>query len=203
MRRDARNTGELLAAYVDGVSELTADERKRVEARLAGDASLRAEEGELRALLGELRELPPQAHTSEPDWHALERSIGDAVGPGVPRPWWRRWRWVVPSVGLMVSAAAILVLILHHPERGAPPPFVIEPPAREVHEPADVVGVWLDGNALEVDPRALDTALDQLEPELADDGDAGDFGFLDELDDATLERVRAALDADTVHRKKG
>jgi anti-sigma factor RsiW len=205
MRRDASNTSELLAAYVDGVSELTTDERKRVEARLAGDASLRAEAGDLRALLGELRELPPQAHTSEPDWHALERSIGEAVGPSVPRPWWRRrWRWLVPSLGLVVSAAAILVVIIRHPDSGTTTGFVVAPPPREVQEPAaDVVGVWLDGNALEVDPTALDDALDELEPALADDGDDGDFAFLDELDDATLERVRAALDAHAVHRKKG
>src|SRR5262245_62960485 len=90
---DPRELG-LLTAYVDGVAELSPDERKRIEARLADDPPARADEAEVRALLGRLRELPPEGN--EPDWSAMERSIRAAVGSEVPRPWWRAWRWLVP-----------------------------------------------------------------------------------------------------------
>src|SRR5262245_52412748 len=98
-----RHEEELLTAYVDGVSELTAGERRAVEERIASDGALRAEADETRALLGRLRDLAPAADRASaaggPDWAALERSILDAVGPDVPRPWWRRlgWRWAMPA----------------------------------------------------------------------------------------------------------
>jgi len=211
MRRDARNTSELLAAYVDGVAELTSDERKRVEARLVDDGALRRDADDVRALLGELRELP--AHPSEPDWSALERSIGLAVGPVVPRPWWRRrWRWIVPAFGL-AAAAAILALVLHQPDTRATEPLALTPPSPEAPI-GDTVSLWLDGTAIEVAPSAA-RALDEIDADLLDDDGAavvgtGDvledpgFAFLEELDDATLERVRQALDAEPslIHRKK-
>ena len=211
MRGDARNTSELLAAYVDGVTELTPDERKRVEARLADDGELRSEASDLRALLGELRELP--AHPSEPDWSALERSIGEAVGPDVPRTWWRsRWRWIAPGLAI-VSAAAILAIVLHRPDTPVQAPEIaapvpIEKPVR------DTVALWLDGRAIEVGPSAAERALDELDDDLIESDAAlvptsGDvledpgFEFLDELDDATLEQVRAALEQESPQRKKG
>src|SRR5437667_9325055 len=94
-----RDVDHLLAAYVDGVAELTPDERKAVEARLASDPIARVEQAATRELLGSLRDLAP--HGNEPDWSAMERAIGDAVGPSVPRPWWRSraLRWLVPVFG--------------------------------------------------------------------------------------------------------
>ena len=213
MRRDARNTSELLAAYVDGVAELTSDERKRVEARLSDDGDLRREADDVRGLLGELRELP--AHPSEPDWSALERSIGDAVGPDMPRSWWRRrWRWIVPALGV-VTAAALLALLLHRPDTPVEAPKLVtpQPLAPQVR---DTVALWLDGRAIEVGPTTAARALDDMDDvdELIESDAAlvpagGDvledpgFAFLDDLDDATLERVRAALEQDSPPRKKG
>lgn len=212
MRGDARNTSELLAAYVDGVAELTTDERKRVEARLADDGALRREADELRGLLGELRELP--AHPSEPDWSALERSIGEAVGPETPRSWWRtRWRWIVPGCALVV-AAAILAIVLHRPDTPVQPPELVVP--QQLQTPVrETVALWLDGRAIEV-PVTAERALDELDDddELLESAAAlmptsGDvledpgFAFLDDLDDATLERVRAALEQASPPRKKG
>src|SRR5436305_1854220 len=93
-----RDTAELLAAYVDGVGELTALERRRVDRYLASDPVARSDEGATRELLGKLRELP----SNEPDWSALENSILDAVPDQVPglfsrllRParLLRGWRW--------------------------------------------------------------------------------------------------------------
>ena len=130
---------DLLAAYLDGVSELTADERRAVEARLADNGSdnragngsdngsdnraLRDEVESTRALLGKLRELPPETDAAGggPDWAALERSILGAVGTEAPRPWWRWWRrlgfrWAVPAIAL-AAAAAILALVVRAPER--------------------------------------------------------------------------------------
>jgi anti-sigma factor RsiW len=178
MRRD----DDLLAAYLDGVSELTADERRAVEARLADDGALRDEADATRALLGELRELPPEtdAPGGAPDWAALERSILGAVGPEVPRPWWRRFgfRWALPAVAL-VAAAAILALVVRAPDRAtAPAPGLARPgsgteqapgvapgspvPPGEAPAPApapaeETVALWLDGEDVEValDAEAL------------------------------------------------
>ncbi|HWU85966.1 MAG TPA: hypothetical protein VN253_01775, partial [Kofleriaceae bacterium] len=120
MRRDPRSPSELLAAYVDGVSELPAGERRALEERLADDEALRAEAAETRGLIGKLRELPRDG--GEPDWAVLERSICDAVGAEVPRSWWRRfgWRWVVPGMAL-AATAAVAALVLHAPAREAGP----------------------------------------------------------------------------------
>src|SRR4051812_39433380 len=85
---------ELLTAYVDGVAELSPDERHRIEAHLAEQPRARADQAAVRALLDQLRALPHEG--SEPDWVAMERSIRQAVGDAVPRPWWRNWRWLAP-----------------------------------------------------------------------------------------------------------
>src|SRR5688572_9157503 len=100
MRRD----DELLAAYVDGVTELTTEERRHVEELLARDPALRTAESDTKAVLDQLRALPPEG--VEPDWTALERAIRDEVGPTVPRSWWRpAWRWLVPATALALAAA--------------------------------------------------------------------------------------------------
>src|SRR4051812_3100114 len=110
MRRD---TDELLAAYVDGISELTPAERRRVEARIANEPSLRDDANATRDLLSELRELPPSGdEPSSIDWNALERSISDAVGPDVPRPWWKRWRWMIPTAALATTGAIVLLIVV-------------------------------------------------------------------------------------------
>src|SRR5687768_12336163 len=120
MRR--RETAELLAAYVDGVTELSADERRRVEAKLASDPALRDDETATRDLISQLRSMSPADH--EPDWSALERSIHDAVGPDVPNPWWRRWRWALPTVALATTAALALLVVLRPGDTAEP---VIDP----------------------------------------------------------------------------
>src|SRR5438067_13027068 len=94
---------ELLSAYADGIGELGADERRRVDELLARDGAARAELDATRALLGKLRELP---RDDAPD---LSAEIGRAVGPDVPRPWWRNWRWLLPIGALAATAAAALI----------------------------------------------------------------------------------------------
>src|SRR5689334_16487264 len=98
-----RDVHNLIAAYVDGVTELTPDERKAVEARLADDPAARTEQAATRELLDSLRDLAP--HGNEPDWSAMERAIGEAVGPTVPRPWWRSRavRWLLPIFGTVAA----------------------------------------------------------------------------------------------------
>jgi anti-sigma factor RsiW len=206
---------ELLAAYVDGVSELTAEERRAVEERLGDDPALRAEEAETRALIGRLRELPPggDAPAGEPDWAALERSILGAVGPDVPRPWWRRlgWRWALPAAAL-AAAAAILALVVRTPAAPAtqdPPAVALPRPAPDpavapgaapapATPPGDTVALWLDGEDVEVELAAdallevpwesdRDQQLDDLLP-------ASDLAWVDELAAEELERAEALLD---------
>ena len=211
MRREWA-TDELLAAYLDGVAELSPEERRAVEARLAGDDALRAEAEETRALLGQLRELPRAEHApaGEPDWAALERSILDAVGPAVPRPWWRRlgFRLAMPAAALAV-AAAILALVVRAPDRDAhrtqpvpalgagepaPAPGGEDAPA-PAPPPGDTVALWLDGEDVEVEldaedllelPWESDHNLEDLLP-------ASDLAWVDELVGEELERAEQLL----------
>ena len=205
MRRDReRGDAELLSAYVDGVAELSLDERKRVDDLLARDPSLRADESATRELLGQLRELAPQG--GEPDWNALERSIGDAVGD-MPVPWYQRlrWRWIVPAVTL-ATAAAVSMLVVHEPATakldGAivkiePPPA----PALDVDELALLsTPLWLDGTDLEVAIEAaelfdLEWDLDDEEalPATAELLPPTDLEWIDELDGESLDRAEQFL----------
>jgi hypothetical protein len=213
MRRDDNTTDDLLAAYVDGVSELSPDERRRVEARLrAPDAGLRADEAATRELIGQLRELPA-AH-AEPDWSALERSIHDEVGPSVPRTWWRGWRWAIPAMAL-VATASIIVIVMQRPEPVVEAPVAITPPRAPEHvapvPSTDTVALWLDGREIEVGLDEADGLLDDPMLGLDEPALLGSSGGLlepsdlawaiDELDDEALGRAEHALEHPH-HRKK-
>ena len=202
MRRD---TSELLAAYVDGVTELSADERRRIEARLTAEPALRGEADATRELLGELRDLP---RSGEPDWSALERSINQAVGPDAPKRW-RGWRWLVPVVAL-AAAGALAALVLHDPQNPEtavdpiakttpPPPAPAEQPTTDEAPP-----FWLNGQMVEVELEALDAIEAELaDDEAADDGlmSTSDLGWVDSLDEAALDRAERWLD-DRPSRKR-
>src|SRR5262245_19282506 len=138
----SRDPKELLAAYVDGVGELTADERRRVEQLLHDDPTARADEAATRELLDNLRDLPPLG--VEPSWTALEQSISREVGPDVPRvPWWRRnLKWIESSLALAATAAIAIVWL----SRGEPlDPVQSTTAKRELTaKPADTVALWVD-----------------------------------------------------------
>ena len=186
---------ELLAAYLDGVGELTPDERRRIETKLVDDPALRAEAEDTRGLLGRLRELPPEG--TEPDWSQMERAIRDEIGDSAPRAWWRGWRWLVP-VAALAMAGAVLALVLRTP----PSPELIGVPdagvARVVPAPAaDTVPLWLDGEHVDVDLQAADDFLDDEwlfddEPD-ADLLTAGDLAWVDELGDDDVAAAEAWL----------
>lgn len=216
--RDER-AAELLTAYVDGVSELLPDERRRVEALLAGDGDARADQAMVRGLIDELRALPPEGSESgEPDWAAMERSIRDAVGREVPRPWWRRWTWLAPAATLATAMAVLLVLWsrLDTDERTPVLPRVAPPARPGDHEVAredrdesrdKIVPLWLDGAEVDVDVSAsamLGDALpgaaaqappddEEAAPELGDPDlallPATDLAWIDHLDDDALSRA--------------
>ena len=207
----------LLTAYVDGVAELSPDERRRVETLLARDPQARADQAAVGKLLDQLRQLPqlPElpASSGEPDWTALERSIRQAVGPDVPRPWWRRWGWLAPTT-MLATAAAVLLAMWTHPAEVSPPD---PPPAstRATHAPRpaeEIVPLWLDGSEVDVDVSASDMLAD---PELATSSDddslppgadsdevallpSTDLAWIDTLDDDALDRAERWL-----ARKKG
>jgi len=190
---------ELLSAYVDGVGELTTDERKIVESRLAEDPAWRDDADATRSLLGTLRELP--AEGAEPDWSAMERSIRDEVGPTVPRSWWRGWRWLVP-IGALAMAGAVLLLVLRTPEKatsvGVTAPEHHDagvPIAPPVPDEPTTVPLWLDGAAVEVDLQAAEL-LDDEEP--ADQTELGllptdDLAWVDDLGDDDVAAAEAWL----------
>jgi anti-sigma factor RsiW len=205
---------ELLTAYVDGVAELTPDERHRVAALLAVDPQAQADQAAVRTLIDRLRELPTEG--AEPDWMAMERSIRQAVGPQVPRPWWRRWTWLAPAT-MLATAAAVLLVIWARPastvapdvpsgvDRGSHDP----PPAEDAEV---IVALWLDGAEVDVDLSASDVLAevapgddDPAQPgaELDAEPELGllpstDLAWIDKLDDAAIDRAERWL-----ARKKG
>src|SRR5262249_43022701 len=198
----SRDPKELLAAYVDGVGELTADERHRVEQLLHDDPAMRADEGATRELLDRLRDLPPLG--TEPSWTALEQAISREVGPSVPRvPWWRRnLKWIESSLALGATAA-IAVLWLSHgdvePSRSWTPPTV------KPMEPPDTVALWGYDEAFEVPEADALRLLDEFDDEIQqlateDDGSpdsvlpASDLEWVDGLDDKALERAEHWLE---------
>jgi hypothetical protein len=205
MKRDSeRGDVELLSAYVDGVSELPLDERKRVDDLLARDPALRAVETDTRALLGELRELSPLG--KEPDWSALERGIGDAVAEVEPRSWWQRARWrhfVIPGLALAMTAA-ILALVLRPdvlPHAAPTEPPVVEAPAvDESDELSASTPLWLDGTDLEVALEAaelfdLEWDLDsESVPETAELLVPTNLEWVEELDGEALDRAEQYLE---------
>jgi hypothetical protein len=207
-RIDAEHRG-LLAAYVDGVAELSPDERRPVESWLAREPGARADADAVHGLIDRLRALPSH-DGDEPDWGAMERSIRLAVGDEVPRRWWRRWRWLVPT---MTFATAAAVLLLIWPRSGEPVRAVPHVPAPATttdragaapDEPGDgVVALWLDGAEVDIDvsaPEALRDLLGDAPPRPGDPGEleeadevgllpATDLAWVDHLDDAALDRA--------------
>lgn len=205
MRRD----DELLAAYVDGVTELTTEERRHVEELLANDPPLRVDEQQTRTLLDQLRSLTPEG--TEPDWTEMERSIRDEVGDQVPRSWWKSaWRWLVPATAL-VLAAAVFALWIRGPKTTTGPADtrVIALPHDAGEQPTvaateDTMPLWLDGEEIEVDlaademlevPGMLLGEDDALSPGLLP---VDNLAWIDELDLDDIEFADAWLG-----RKKG
>ena len=163
-------------------------------------------EPEEHALVAKLRALPGEGR--EPDWAQLEREISLAVGPRVPLPWWRNWRWLVPAAGLAGLAAIALIVFHHHgePVVAVAPHDAGEPaPVAETAPPTSAdTALWLDGQAVDVgnvDPTQL--LLDDTDAgdELADDSGnllpADDLRWIDSLDDHALDRAEHWL------KKKG
>lgn len=207
---------ELLSAYVDGVAELTPSERRSLDEELADDAALRAEAAETRDLIAKLRGLPREG--GEPDWSALERSIGEAVGTEVPRPWWRRlrWRWIAPGMAL-AAGAAIALLALRGPGSGnggdasgssteaalaagvgsgaaAADDRAVTPEAAG----GETMALWLDGEGVEgIEVELAAEELLDVPWESDANGEdllpASDLAWIDELDDEALDRAEAWL----------
>ena len=202
------NDRDLISAYLDGVGELTAAERHRVEALLRDEPEAAAEAKAATSLIGQLRALPTEG--AEPDWSALERKIRIAVGPQVPSGWRRPWlRWLLP-VGALAVGAAIVMLIAQpaHPVV-APAPVAEQTPETApagVEEQAPAAALWLDGEAVEVgdvDPSAL-IEDDGSGEALADDSGllpASNLDWIDSLDEHALDRAEAWLDHKKGHKK--
>jgi hypothetical protein len=191
---------ELLAAYVDGVAELTPEERKRVESKLE-----KLDAGAVRDVIDRLRALPPEGE--EPDWRAMERRIAAAVDESTP--WWRRWLVIVP-IGVIAAAAAAFVWLHHAPEHDTKPTpiAVIAPdrhdaavaaPAPAPSETDETDEVLLDGTFVDITNVDADLFDDSDEPpaDIADESGllpAGDLGWVDQLDDRALDRAERWLE---------
>jgi hypothetical protein len=184
------NDEELLAAYLDGVAELTPEERQRVEARLP-----ELDADGTRGMIDRLRALP--AEGNEPDWRAMERRIAGAVDAIKP-PWWRRF--LVPIGILSIGAAALALYMKAEPavEQPSTPVAVVMPDAAVPAPRAEPTEIWINGHLLDVgdvDPDALD---DLDEPSALADEDsllpADDLGWVDQLDDRAIDRAEHWLE---------
>src|SRR5579859_4543134 len=93
---------ELLSAYLD--NQLSADERRALEARLADDSDLRAMLDDLRRTISVLRAaprlLPPRNFTLDPAKYQRAK------------PWWARYgaMQAIGAVGALASAALIVMV---------------------------------------------------------------------------------------------
>ena len=203
---------ELLAAYCDGVTELTTDERKRVEALLATDARVRTDEAATRSLLGALRDLP--ADGVEPDWTAMERAIRTQIPDEVPRQWWRpMWRWLVPLTA--VATMAMIALLAFGRDAETTARTSETPVARAVDAGVETfapsvstderVAIQLDGEDVVLEDS--DDELLDVDDMLLGEADAGvegllssdDLAWIDDLDDDDAAFAEKWLD----ERKKG
>lgn len=210
MRSDS-DDDELLSAYVDGVGELTPAERERVRAS-ADPAAI----ADTRALLGKLRAMP--ADGGEPDWAAMERAIGAAVGERAPRAWWRP-SWLVPAVACAAVLASAIVVMVRDDSTSQvaivtpPPPAPAQvqrapaPPTEVAPDPhAGHTYVYVNGQAIDVDDVPEQQILDGLgtpddgEDAATDDNLLGapDLAWVDHLDTAKLDKLEHLLD-----KKKG
>jgi hypothetical protein len=190
---------ELITAYVDGVAELTPEERRRAEAAAKGD-DLAA----TREVLHQLRSLRDEG--TEPDWGAMERAISAAVGHRVPRSWWRlNVRWLVPALACATAAAIALIVIgSGHGERDGDGTQVAHAVSPSADPHAGHAFVYLDGQAVDVDDVPEAQLLEGLRPDrgvATDSDDDADDGLLnspglawvDQLDNSKLDRVENAL----------
>jgi hypothetical protein len=212
---------ELLTAYVDGITEIGLEDRHRIEARLARDPAAREEAAAVRGLLAKLRTAASAsagpgepagsaepAEPAEPDWAAMERSIRLAVGTEMPRPWWRRWRWLAPAATFATAATAMALMWTGPGPVAGPAPQVRATAERVVRElPArdDVVPLWLDGDEIDVDLSASELLGEAGFADDAPPSDAGavadevqllpsaDLAWVDHLDDAALARAERWL----------
>ncbi len=199
----------LLGAYVDGVAELTPDERRANEAWLISDPAARDEADAMRGIVDQLRALPLDG--DEPDWSAMERAIRHAVADLPVRPWWRRWRWWVPALTCTTAAAVLVAAWLSVAPSPAQAPqeesSARAPDERDPDAAGAIVPLWLAGGEIEVDVATasdvgslfgdldlgLEPAVDDetAVPTSAQPGllPAGDLAWVDGLDDAALARA--------------
>lgn len=170
----------LLGAYVDGVAELTQDERRAAESLVASDPAARTEADAMRGLIDQLRALPPDG--DEPDWSKMERAIRQAVADEPIRPWWRRWRWWAPTLTCATAAVVLVAVWPAITTTATPPPSsaAYEPRLdRAPRAPSEgdaaaaeaIVPLWLDGSEIEVDVAAAGGELGGLLGDPDDDLD--------------------------------
>ncbi len=144
-----------------------------------------------RSILAQLRALPDEG--TEPDWAAMQKSIGLAVGDAVPRPWWSiSWRWALPVVAC--ATAAIAIVVMTRPDAEPSPVAHVEAP-RPIEAPREAAPViYLDGEALDVekiDPAVLD---DLDTPNIADEDNLlPNDQWVDQLDDRALGHAERVL----------
>ncbi|MCS6842078.1 MAG: anti-sigma factor [Roseiflexus sp.] len=120
---------ELLSAYIDG--QVSADERRTIERRLAEEAELRQMYEELRATVQALRDLeplrPPRSFTLDPAKVAVQR-------PPAARLGWGRLLQVAGVFAAVLVAAIGALNVLGSMGAGAPS-VAVQPTAAPATEP--------------------------------------------------------------------
>ena len=189
---------ELLAVWAHRPEDLSADERRAVEALVARDERARTEADADRALLARVASLP--AEGVEPSWAEMAAAIRGACPE--PRPSaWARWRaWIAAGAGgTMLAAAAAIALFVSAGETLSPAVDHLARmplPAESTMEPPPVLESLDDGTVAEllrvVEESSADGAVDVADDGIAADADVtgdSDLAWIDTLDDGSVDTL--------------
>ncbi len=152
----------LAAEYVLGV--LSAEERRKVETRMAEEASFAREVAEWEERLGGMASYIPPVTPPAQTWLRIEASLGPAPAGAAAQPsmWQSLAFWRAVSIGTSTLAAACLAALVYigtQPPTQAPrTPLLATLTGLKTNQPNFVATIGADGSTLTIVPAALLTA---------------------------------------------
>ena len=154
--------GRVLAAeYVLGV--LSAEERRKVETRMAEEASFAREVAGWEERLGGMASYVPPATPPAQTWLRIEASLGGPVASAAAQPGTSIWQslafWRAVSVGTSTLAAACVAGLIYigtlPPTQAPRAPLLATLTGLKTNQPNFVAAISADGVSLTIVPAAL------------------------------------------------